>query len=155
MNDKQLILDSLNYFKNNNGHTDLKEYWNGLSLSTETQTRIKIKLEENNLATPYIYDAWKMMITTAGLKVKPNDLNDEGNLKKKRLDKEFRRGVTTTLIGVFVGFALTFLLEFTKAKWLTESKETIVLPKIQLVRDTIEVPVQQIKGEKKNVLPKK
>lgn len=111
--------------------------------------KLKIKLEDNNLATPHIYDAWKIMITTAGLKLKPNDLNDEGNLKKKIIDSAFRRGVYTTLIGVCVGFLLTFGLEIAKVKWLTKPIETIVLPKIQLVRDTIRVSLQHTIDEKK------
>ncbi len=153
MNDKEIIIETLNKLKHVEGYLKIKEYWNTLNLNNETQERIKIKLEDNNLASRHIYNQWELGITDVGFRVKPNDLNDEGNLKKKRINKEFRRGVTTTLIGVLVGFVLTFGKELTTAKWLTAPKETIVLPKIQLVHDT--VPIQQIKNEKKNVVLKK
>ena len=155
MSDKEIVLNTLNRLKDVKGHLDIKSCWESLNIDNDSQIRIKIKLEDNNLATPHIYNPWDLMITTPGLKVKSNDLNSDGNLKKVTIDKEFRRGVITTLIGVFVGFLLTFALEVMKVKLLTEPKETIVLPKIQLVHDTIKVPLQHVIDEKRNVIDKK
>ena len=152
MTDKEIILKTLDYLKYKSGHSEIKDFWTELSISDDNQVRIKIKLEDNNLATPHIYDAWKLMVTTTGLKTKPHDLKDNGVLKKKIIDREFKRGIRTTLLGVFVGFLLTTGLEIIKVKWLHRQEEkTIILPPIQIVHDT--VPVNQgisiISGQKK------
>ena len=136
MTDKEIILDALNVLAHKNGHFNIKEHWT--ELDEETQVRIKIKLEDNGLATPHIYDAWKLMITTLGLKIKPDQLKEDGNLRKKYIDKEYKKGIVTTLIGVFVGFCLSAGLEVIKVNWLTPSQpEKIILPPIQIVRDTV------------------
>ncbi len=136
MTDKEIILKTLEFIKFKSGHIEIKDFWTSLEISDNDQARIKIKLEENNLATPHIYDAWKLMVTTTGLKVKSTDLKDNGELKKKNVDKEYKRGIRTTLLGVVVGFLLTFGLEVIKVKWLQEEK-TIILPSIQIVHDTV------------------
>ena len=135
MKDKEIVLNTLNHIKHQNGHTDIKPYWTELNIDEESQVRIKVKLEDNNLATPHIYDAWKLMITTSGLKITPKDLKEDGNLKKRVRDKEYIKGIKTTLLGVFIGFILSAGLEFIKAAWLSDPP--ILLPKIQIVHDTI------------------
>lgn len=136
MSDKEIILNTLDFIKYNNGHTEVKSLWK--ELDNETKTRIKIKLEENNLATPHIYDAWSLMITTNGLKVKQKDLKEDGNLKKRFVDKDHRKTIKTTLLGVVVGGLLTGGVQIAIEMWPSKKQtQTIVLPKIQFVRDTV------------------
>lgn len=141
MSDKEIMLKTLDFIKFNNGFTDLKPFWtDDLKLDNERQASIKIKLERNNLATHHIYDAWKLMVTTTGLGINPVDLDEKGNLKRKIIDREYKKGIKTTLLGVVVGFCLTAGLKIAEVKWLKEPPEkTIVLPPIQIVHDTVYV----------------
>lgn len=141
MTDKEIVLQTLDFIKFKSGHTEIKDFWTDeLKLPIDDQVRLKIKLEDNNLVTPHIYDAWKLMVTTTGLRIKASDLNSSGDLKKKIIDREYKRGIKTTLLGVIVGFFLTSGLEFVKVKWLhNKDEKIIVLPPVQIVHDTIHI----------------
>lgn len=74
------------------------------------------------------------MITTQGLKTKKEDLKENGNLKIKFIDKDFKMGIKASLIGASVGAVLTGCIalgiEWVKVKWLSPPQSnTISLPK--------------------------
>lgn len=74
----------------------------------------------------------------------PNDWNITRNPGRG----QFRKAVITTLLGVFIGFSLTTGLEVAKVKWLQPATTSpFILPKIQLVHDTIYI--ESIKAIKK------
>lgn len=136
MSDKEIILKALDHIKHSNGHTDIKPFFAELQLNLDTQVRVKVTLEENGLANPHIYDAWKLMITTLGLKTKPNDLKEDGNLKRKRIDKDWRKTLITVGFGAILGFLFTVGLELLKVTWLAEPTMKIAIPPIKIATDT-------------------
>ncbi|MGN6394776.1 MAG: hypothetical protein ACTHMI_04395 [Mucilaginibacter sp.] len=81
---------------------------------------------------------WMFQLTPLGMTITENDLKADGTLKKKRSYKQFWLGVIATLIGAVLSTILSAVLEVWKANNLQQSQsKTIVLPKIQIVRDTI------------------
>lgn len=138
MTDKEIIIRTLDFLKYKNGHSDILEHL--ADLDNETKSRIRLKLEDNNLATPHIYDSWKLMITSFGLKIKSSDLKEDGTLKRKPISNEWKKIIASTLIGFFAGGILSISTEWVKIRWLSEPPtNNIVLPSNLIIHDTIYV----------------
>lgn len=113
MTDKEVILKTLDFIKHKSGHIPIKDFWAELELENERQARIKIKLEENNLAEHHVHNAWSFMITTPGLGIKPDDLDDKGNLKKKNKHKSLS-DITNGIEGINIYVDLSRIEELKK-----------------------------------------
>jgi len=145
MTDKEIILSIINQIKYNDGFTEVKPCFDKLEIELDEEARIKIKvkLEDTNLAIHHPNNAWMMMVTTDGLKVKPTDLDNKGNLIGKKIDKGYIQAVIIAIIGVSVGFLLNLGQEVVTAVMPSKPQSNmIVLPPIQIVQHTIYVPTK-------------
>jgi hypothetical protein len=107
----------------------------------EDRFRIRGLLLSNGLASVLNNQHWAFQLTAAGMVLKESDLNDDGTLKPKK-DKQYWKGVTTVLIGAVIGAVLSTGLSALLEVWKTThlllpQTNTVVLPKIQLVHDTV------------------
>ena len=104
----------------------------------EDRLRIRGILLSNGFISVLDNQHWAFRLTAAGMVLKESDLKLDGTLKKKKSYKQFWLGVIATLIGAVLSTSLSALLEVWKANNLPQlQSKTIVLPKIQIVHDTI------------------
>jgi hypothetical protein len=143
--DKQLVWESIKAIEHhtlsahNRFHIIIEYEW--ASWSDKDKLRIRALLLSNSLVSIVGGNQWAFQLTPDAMVLKETGLREDGTLKPKT-DKQYRKGVITVLIGTIIGAVLSTglsaILEVWKAKYLTTSPtNTIVLPKIQLVHDTV------------------
>lgn len=106
--------------------------------TNEDKLRIRGLLLTNGLIHLMSGSPWAFQLTAAGMTLKKNDLKHNGILKPKKSYKQFWLGVIAALIGAVISTGLSAILEVWKARNLPQPQaKTVVLPKIQIVHDTI------------------
>jgi hypothetical protein len=138
--DKQLVWDAVKEIERKtmyNGawfHMPDETIWK--DFSSEDKLRVRALLLENGIVSIYNNSPWAFALTSKGMSLKESDLKDNGKIKKK-YSKELIRGVIIATISALLGLATATI----QARYLSDSQpKTLVLPKIQIVHDTIYKP---------------
>jgi hypothetical protein len=135
--DKQLVWEALKRIEEhtlspgNNFLILVEDIWK--DWSNEDKLRIRGLLLTNGLIHLYGNYQWAFQLTAAGMVLKESDLQRNGILKKKR-SPELIRGLIIAAISALLGLATGTI----QAKYLSDNQsKMIVLPKIQIIHDTI------------------
>lgn len=140
--DKQLVWESIKAIEEHtlnfyNNFKILSEHdWK--NWTDEDKLRIRGLLLTNGLVEIIGNSQWAFRLTPIAMVLKERDLKANGTIKKKHPNKQFWLGVTAALIGAVTSTGLSAILEVWKARHPKEPQsKTIVLPKIQIVHDTV------------------
>lgn len=148
MNDKQDVWNAIREIENqtiDSSYVDIRDsVWKDFDIERKKYLR-RLLLSSGLIS--YDTSQWAFQLTAKGITLNKSDLNNDGILKKSK--EEWRRTYTTLIIGALLGGVLGFLssigTEVWKLKYLKERKtNTIVLPPIQIVHDTVPVPISPV-----------
>lgn len=142
MDNKESLWESIVYIREHapdSGYLDIRKKLSG-DLKNEDLELLRRLLVVNGLVRLDDKNQWLFQLTAKGLLLEKKKIKENGDLKKDYSEfiKSVKIASLAAIAGALVVLLLTPLQEWWKEKYLLPPKpNTIVLPKIQLVHDTI------------------
>lgn len=141
--DKQLVWEALKRIEDWTAEINRQQFlimpediWE--NYPKEVQLRLRALMLNDGLIQIIGNNQWAFQLTPSGMMLKLKELKRDGSLKNKKSYKQFWLGVLATGLGAVLSTVLSAGLEVWKAQRPQNNlSKTIVLPKIQLVHDTV------------------